>query len=846
MIASSYFIATEPLGTKGETGEQIVWDSIQLAFSERKCLAYWRYPIFSPVERQENLHSFQKFRKEPDILIVDRQLGLIIIEVKSIRIEQIVSIQGHRWQYQKFYTDYGSPYQQAETQLFALLEYTDREPLLKDKLTARAIVALPYITESDWQARAFDRLPSNPPILFKNHLLKSSELDKFIEQMPTVGDSDRLTEHQWQLLLAILTGSSLLTPSTRHFLVTKQSRGDILKQVRSRSVSLREASLLRSPQSTSAKLRSHFAKLDLQQEKIAKQIPPGLQTIRGIAGSGKTIILCQKAALMHLKYPDWQIAFVFFSRSLYQLITEKISQWINYFSGGKQTYNPHNSNLKILHAWGGKQQPGFYSTICQLAGKLPLAVKFTESYQPNEALGEVCFQLLQSTAIPQVFDAILIDEGQDLIVDSWKYQNKQPFYWLAYQSLRPVNPLCPEQKRLIWAYDELQSLNSEKIPTASELFGQELGHLLTGRHSNNINKTEIITCCYRTPHLILTAAHAIAMGLLRPQGMLTGFATKEEWEALGYQVEGNFKLGEQIIIKRSPNNSPNPISQLWQGEVIKFEKYVSRQQELTILANNIKYNLRKDGLRPAQEILVIVLGNHWEANELALSTAKFLHRQGIYIYLPNHNHFWDEGAVTITNIHRAKGQEADIVYLIGLDQIAKNESNLYLRNQLLVALTRARGWVYISGISNYPLYQELEQVIQSKDTFKVSFNSFPQRAISITNLSELLTGYALGRRNFRNINLQQADLSGLNLANINLIKANLIGANLTNTCLKEAKLIAADLSNANLTNADLTKAKLMGANLQNSNLTNANFTDTDLTNANLINSDLENYKFKNE
>lgn len=801
MTNDSHFIATEPLGNKGEAGEQIVWDSIQAAFSERKCLAYWRYPIF---------FSSKKFRQEADILIVDRQLGLIVIEVKSIRLEQIVRIEGHRWQYQNFYTDYGNPYQQAENQLFTLIEHFNQEPLLKDQIPARAIIALPYITEQQWQDTGFAKLPTNPPILFKNFF--KNKIYKVITEIPSLTKGTQLTVTQWQLLLSILTGSSVLVPKSRSFLVAQQSRGDILKQA-----------------------RSHLAQFDLQQEKIAKQIPPGLQIIRGIAGSGKTIILCQKAALMHLKYPDWQIAVVFFSRSLYQVIIEKVAQWIAYFTEGKHTYNPQDSNLKILHAWGGTQQPGFYSTICQLAGKTPLAVKFTESYQPNEALGEVCFHLLQSTAIPQVFDAILIDEGQDLIVNQWKYQNKQPFYWLAYQFLRPIDSIHPEQKRLIWAYDELQSLDSLKIPTASELFGEELGHLAIGTYPNQINKIEIIANCYRTPHLIVTAAYAIAMGLLRPQGMLTGFTTKEEWEAIGYQVEGSFKIGEQITIKRSAQNLLNPIDRLWQGEVIEFKTYTSRQQKLTALGNQIKDNLRKDGLRPAQEILVIVLGNHWEASELAFQTAKFLNRQGIYTFLPQENIFWDEGAVTITTIHRAKGQEADFVYLIGLDNIAKNESNIYLRNQLLVGLTRTRAWVNLSGINQesdrYSFYQEVEQVLNSKDRFIFPLTYPLKRTINCSNLASLITGYALGRRNFRQINLQQADLSGLNLAKIHLIEANLQGANLTNTCLSGAKLIAADLSYTNLTHTDLSNAKLMGANLQNSILNHTNLTNADLTNA---------------
>jgi superfamily I DNA and RNA helicase len=32
--------------------------------------------------------------------------------------------------------------------------------------------------------------------------------------------------------------------------------------------------------------------------------------------------------------------------------------------------------------------------------------------------------------------------------------------------------------------------------------------------------------CYRTPGQILTAAHAMGMGLLRPEGMLTGITNK--------------------------------------------------------------------------------------------------------------------------------------------------------------------------------------------------------------------------------------------------------------------------------------------------------------------------------
>jgi superfamily I DNA and RNA helicase len=805
MTNSNKFIATELFDSKGEAGEKLVWNGIKRSFESRECIAYWRYPIFSP----------DKFRKEPDILIADYNLGLIVIEVKAIGIEQLVNIQGHRWQYQNFYTDSGNPYQQAERQLFALLEYSDREPLLKRQVTARAMVVLPYITQVQWQEQGWANLPNSPPILWQEQLIDSDLLVKAIANThPLVIGSD-LTPTQWELLLAVLGGTALYTPEHQQLncssLNTGLNRRKIIQQVRSR-----------------------LNQLDIQQETLAKQIPPGMQRIRGVAGSGKTVALCQKAALMAVKYPQWQIALVFFSRSLYDSITQQVDRWIRYFTQDQMNYDPENSGLKILHAWGSKQQPGFYGTISRATGNIPLSVPFTLSSQPNEALAEACLQLLENRIIPQIYDAVLIDEAQDLMADLWHYQHKQPFYWLAYQSLRPVNPISPQQRRLIWAYDELQSLGSLKLPEPVELFGEELGHLVTGQYNQQINKTEIISRSYRTPQQIIMVAQAIALGLLRENGLLTGSIYPEEWAALGYKVTGDWQLGNQITLTRE-SNSPHIISELWQGEMICFERFTSRQQELTILAQKLQQNLTDDGLQPDREILIIVLGSAYEANTLLKHTATFLINQGINIYLPsqrtyncidpaqqdNPNQFWYPGAITLSTIHRAKGQEADLVYLVGLDRIAESD-NISLRHQLFTALTRTRAWVNISGVGDYALYQELTQLMKSGDCLTFTVTSQPQRELRISDRASLIQGYALNRRNFRHANLQCADLSQMHLANINLIDADLSYANLAGTNLTNAKLIAANLSHADLSHANLTNAKLMGADLTGTNLTEAN------------------------
>ncbi|MGK7956278.1 MAG: pentapeptide repeat-containing protein [Crocosphaera sp.] len=805
------FITTEPFNNRGQKGEKRVWQKIKQVFAQRKCLIYWRYPIF-PLRG--------KMRKEADILIADFELGLIIIEVKSLIINQILSIEGHCWNYKNFYTASGNPYQQAESQLFSLLEYLNQEPSLCNKISAKVLLALPFITSQQWQKKGFNKLASNPPILFQDHLLSLERTNKILQATPTILKGAKINNYQWSLLLNILSGTSVLSRESHKVLSQNNSKGKIVQQ-----------------------LKKHHYQFDLQQEKIAKQIPKGFQRIRGIAGSGKTVLLCQKAAIMHLKYPQWKIAFVFFSRSLYGEIIQQIDRWVRYFSHQQQSYNINNQQLQVFHGWGSREQLGFYRFLCQVTGVVPLGVNQTTFQQPSEALAEVCFYLLNQTAIPQLFDAILIDEGQDFMVKNWLYQEKQPFYWLAYQALRPIDAINGKQKRLIWTYDELQSLSSLQVPQPSEIFGEEFGNIVTGKYENEINKTEIMSRCYRTPHLIIIAAHAMVMGWLRPQEMLTGMTDKKDWQSLGYKVEGELIEGQKITITRQLEYSPNPLHKNCQNLLIKFNKYLSRQQEISALCQQIYNNLRQDGLRPSKEILVLVLGDYFQSFKLQQTIANIFIREGIDIYLPgakkcndltqenndNPNQFWYEGAVTISRIHRAKGQEANQVYIVGLDHIAKKENDLLLRNQLFVAMTRSQGWLTISGIGNYCLYQELETVIKHKDTFPIIYRPPKHREIMVTEAAELLQRYRLGERNFKQAELSNMNLQHLNLENINLIGANLSGTNLQYSNLNRAKLIAANLTNANLTGVSLVKAKLMGANLTNTNLTDADLTHADLS-----------------
>ncbi|MFW6035648.1 MAG: ATP-binding domain-containing protein, partial [Halothermotrichaceae bacterium] len=251
-------------------------------------------------------------------------------------------------------------------------------------------------------------------------------------------------------------------------------------------------------------------------------------------------------------------------------------------------------------------------------------------------------------------------------------------------------------------------------------------------------KSEIMSKCYRTPGPVLTAAHAMGMGLLRPGGMLRGYTTQEDWENIGYEiVEGSFNpVGQKVVLHRPVEMTPNKTPDIWEGEIITFDNYNTRKEELNRLAKKIKYNIEEDGLDPSRDILVIALGNIQESYRLKVDAAKAIRKKGIDIYIPkalknnvyypkypeiDPDRFWNKGGVTIANTYRAKGNEAYMVYVIGLDKIAEDETNIALRNQLFVALTRTKAWLDVSGVGEFAMYDEFRDVLDSGNKFEFVF-----------------------------------------------------------------------------------------------------------------------------
>lgn len=151
----------------GLKAELRVWDAVTRAFNDQSTVAIHHYPMF---------FSNASGRREIDILIVNEHLGVCVIEVKGVTIDQIMAIQGHQWSYTNFYEVKGNPFERAEKQLNMLCNHLEMNPILYRRLTKRVFVALPYVCEQEWRDRGFHEQINVPVPLFKEDLVNVRQL----------------------------------------------------------------------------------------------------------------------------------------------------------------------------------------------------------------------------------------------------------------------------------------------------------------------------------------------------------------------------------------------------------------------------------------------------------------------------------------------------------------------------------------------------------------------------------------------------------------------------------------------------------------------------------------------
>jgi len=598
------FLATSPTFDEDHAANIVrVWIEDCFAGDEGTC--YYKHPAV--------LASSGEL---PDLSVLTRGNQPLIIKCLDYQLDDIESIDGDTWIVRGIATD--SPLLDLDDFVVGLRNRIEKDRTLRRRLAPRGVLALPLIPHSEFERR-FPGILEDVCALWAG-----GDTGALVSRL-----APALSDIEWRLTRAVFQG---VAPLNKLLTAPAQS-------ITTQGAAIKE-------------LERQIALLDEEQEKGALQIAPGPQRLRGLAGTGKTVLLAMKAANIHLRYPDKKILFTFHTQSLYNQAERLISKFYRSYSDA----DPDWQLLHVRHGWGGRNRPGVYFDVSTRQGVPPLTFAQARAGNASAPLAYCCQSALGRPIEPE-YDFILVDEAQDF---------PKEFFHMLFKLSRPPH-------RIYWAYDELQQLTSIEIPRPEDLFGTNEGGLplvsLDGDdYPGSIEKDLVLHRSYRCPEAVLMLAHAIGLGLYSPQGCIQMLADAGSWESIGYEVQGGqLHAHEPVTIYRPSKNSPNPIARIYdQQKLVTASVFESRGDELEWVAESIAASVQEQDV-PPEHILAISLDG-LKAKSYLTALQSRLQAKGIASTIPGVSDdvaaFAEQGKVTLSTIYRAKGNEAAIVHIL--------------------------------------------------------------------------------------------------------------------------------------------------------------------------------------
>ena len=257
-----YAITTE---IKAHTSIHQFFENLKIIAKDRPGFCAYKYPLAGSLNR--NL---------PDLTIVDEEYGICILNFITSNIEGLEDMSTERWKLSDKYID--SPLLELEDhEILLKSRYEKYRHLRKSKVAVNSLLILSLINKSDFTEK-FTELDASKLIF--NNFLEIDYESLWINKSELTGDEKRL-------FIAVSQGAGPLNSP---------------KSIESNNKASLMGEAIRL-------LDTKLSELDKIQHAAAIQIPDGPQRIRGMAGTGKTIILTMKAAFLHSSYPDKKILY---------------------------------------------------------------------------------------------------------------------------------------------------------------------------------------------------------------------------------------------------------------------------------------------------------------------------------------------------------------------------------------------------------------------------------------------------------------------------------------------------------------------------------------------------------
>ncbi|PJF44951.1 MAG: hypothetical protein CUN55_01395 [Phototrophicales bacterium] len=596
----------------------------------------------------------------PDLVLAHPDVGVVVFECKAYDLTYIKGSEAGSLRIIRNGREIlVNPLRQGRHNMFAIKNVFEKYAGSQPRPFFHAMVALPNISEEEWCYLGYDRCIDTRYILFQEQVANP---DLLRQRVNALIDETRAK-----------TGLKTAYPLESE---------PILRRIFGDSAVINDARqtvLQLDPNSLGAEIvameRAHKY-LSAEQERLSRANTWGRPyLVRGVAGSGKSIVLANQVARYlhrHAKQqlslfdddvpPPPKIAVVCFNRSLVPLLRDRIQRA---YAGLSYT-DPLPNNLVVTDLnhllYNISQRTELFKYLTVDGRQHNMARRAQRHLEQLELLRS------EHPSIFEIFtyDAIFVDEGQDAHPDE---------YALLRLLVRP-NPETGERTLVIF-YDDAQNIYGNPPPT-----WQNLSLNVSG------GRSAFMTQAYRNSREILEMGMNVLLGThARPH---TRVATRRFMDVYTLQEKKlveETKYGWRVYFAESSNILP------------QVRPFNSRLEQLDWVAEALVSLLEQDQVLP--EHIMVVSPNSksfrylaQRVQQLSKNPLKIRMVGGAYsehiddlLIQPEH--------LTLCTIHVSKGYDAPIVIMIDTDMIMNTVEG---RAMFFVGVTRAKRYLLITGL----------------------------------------------------------------------------------------------------------------------------------------------------
>jgi len=389
---------------------------------------------------------------------------------------------------------------------------------------------------------------------------------------------------------------------------------------------------------------------------------------RGVAGSGKSIVLANQVTNYLTRQKQLfdlgralKVAVICFNRALVPMLQTKI----------KDAYNA-KTQMELPESLTVSHINGFFYLMSKSRGGVLDYVSISEEPDPEKRAAHYLEQIdtlkkhQPDTYDALLFDAVFVDEGQDLTPNEFRF---------LLEMTRADSKTT--EKSFVIFYDDAQNLYARPRPNWKQI-GLEVSK----------GRARVLRQCFRNTFPVINTAFNVLLG------------TKSENKNVATRTFADIAyLKQQKLIDETDSYVRVNFAKR-DGPAPFLKEFADRQSEKDWIVHEVLRLVEHEQVRPEDILILFRQSSDFEDLEESIRQAD--HQQIIKGFIKPYGNNRDRDAyifqtsyLTLSTIHGAKGYDAMVIFLIGVDLFEDTPQD---RAAFYVGATRSKLALYLTGI----------------------------------------------------------------------------------------------------------------------------------------------------